>query len=190
MPVFILKLLSNRKTATNLFNTAKRYISIKPNNNFCNITQCNLNNKFKFYSTNGVQTSLSMLQMKKRPIRKKKPYEDDEKIPGSYTVMAYSSADEYDLEKVIKGLREQDLYEPKYVENNRNALHAVAKYRVDAEPREIFFFREGSVVLWNTTELESSNVLNFLKPYEHDNYAEHIVQNESEYMNYKHQANK
>ena len=35
-----------------------------------------------------------------------------------------------------------------------DALHVEAKYRVDDERREIFFFREGSVVFWNMPEEE------------------------------------
>lgn len=189
MPVFIVKLLSNRSAFATVFNSTKLLFSslarLPKTSNFVQ--------NVRFHSTNdasnGAQSSFSMFQMKKRPIRKKKPQEDDEQIPGVFTVMAYSSAEEYDLERVMSGLRDQDLYEPKYIENNRNALHAVAKYRVGHEPRELFFFREGSVVLWNTTELESSNVLNFLKHYEHERYSESIVQNEAEYMNYKHHTN-
>lgn len=193
MPMFVTKLFSNTNILINVLNVSKRFLStnnylIKPTH-YNNVSQCYLN-KVRFYSTNGsVNGAITMLQMKKRPIRKKKLQDEDEKAPGSYTVIAYSSAEEYDLERVLFGLRAQDLYEPKYIENNRDALHAVAKYRVGHEPREIFFFREGSVVLWNTTELESSNVLNFLKQYEHDSYSDGIVQDEAEYMNYKHHTN-
>lgn len=182
-PVFVTKII---------FNVSKRFFS--SNNylrktNLSNISQCYLNN-VRHYSANGnANGTISMLQLKKRPIRKKKPQEEEDKAPGLYSVTAYSSAEEYDLEKVFIGLKAQDLYQPKYIENNRDALHAVAKYRVGHEPRELFFFREGTVVLWNTTELESSNVLNFLKQYEHDTYSEEIVQNEAEYMNYKHHTN-
>ena len=35
-----------------------------------------------------------------------------------------------------------------------DALHVEALYRVDDVPREIFFFREGSVIFWNTPEFE------------------------------------
>ena len=107
--------------------------------------------------------------------------------PGLYDVVAFATAEEYDLERLIKGLKENDLYEPKVIKNTSDVVHAVAKIQVDEEPREIFFFREGSVVLWNVTELESSNVLNFLRKYEFDSYSESMVQEESEKMNYMHQ---
>ncbi|CAG2055072.1 unnamed protein product [Timema podura] len=64
-------------------------------------------------------------------------------------------------------------------------LYAVASYQVDVQPREIFFFREGSVVLWNVTELECGNVLNFLRQYEQISYDERVVQEESEFMTYE-----
>ena len=42
---------------------------------------------------------------------------------------------------------------------------ANAVYSVGAEPREIIFFREGGIVFWNCTEMEASNVLDFVRPY-------------------------
>nr|CAD7448430.1 unnamed protein product [Timema bartmani]CAD7461652.1 unnamed protein product [Timema tahoe] len=69
--------------------------------------------------------------------------------------------------------------------NVPDMLYAVASYQVDVQPREIFFFREGSVVLWNVTELECGNVLNFLRQYEQISYDERVVQEESEFMTYE-----
>ncbi|CAH1987664.1 unnamed protein product [Acanthoscelides obtectus] len=129
--------------------------------------------------------TISSIQIKKRPVRKKKVIEEEERIPGIYNVVAYSTAEEYNLNSLLTGLTEQDLYEPRTIENNVDVVHAVAKYRVGKEPREIFFFREGSVVLWNITDLESSNILTFLRQFEEDSYSERLVQNESEVMNYK-----
>ncbi|RZC32802.1 required for meiotic nuclear division protein 1 -like, partial [Asbolus verrucosus] len=146
---------------------------------------------FKLFATNsqGIQDNISSLQLKKRLIRRKKILEDKlVRPPGLYSVVAFATAEEYDLERLIKGLRELDLYEPKVIENASDVVHAVAKYQVEKEPREIFFFREGSVVLWNVTDLESSNVLNFLRQYEQDSYSERLVQQESEIMNYRHQS--
>ncbi|XP_026674693.1 glutathione synthetase-like [Ceratina calcarata] len=63
-------------------------------------------------------------------------------------------------------------------------IHAVAKYEVEREPREIFFFEEGTVVMWNVSELECENILDFLKKYEQSRYMDYIVQSESEEMRY------
>lgn len=49
---------------------------------------------------------------------------------------------------------------------------------MDREPREIYFFSEGSVVFWNVSEIERKNVLAFLKPYEEDSYEKSIVETE------------
>ncbi|KAL0118034.1 hypothetical protein PUN28_009015 [Cardiocondyla obscurior] len=65
-----------------------------------------------------------------------------------------------------------------------DVIHAVAKYEVGHEPREIFFFREGSIVMWNISDLECGNLLQFLRSYEHNRYMEEIVHTESELMNY------
>jgi len=50
--------------------------------------------------------------------------------------------------------------------------------------REIYFFREGSVVFWNVSELERKNVLLFLKNYEDDSYDKDIVAEGNEKMVY------
>lgn len=67
-----------------------------------------------------------------------------------------------------------------------DVIHAVAKYEIETEPREAYFFREGTVVFWNMSELESSNLLQFLKAYEEDSYSDRLVQSESELMSYTH----
>lgn len=136
----------------------------------------------------GIQDNISSLQLKKRSARKKRTVEEETgRPPGLYDIAAFSTAEEYNLEALIEGLKQQNLYAPKTIENNSDVVHAVAKIQVATEPREIFFFREGSVVLWNVSDLEGSNILSFLKKYELDGYTDRLVQNEVEIMNYKHQ---
>lgn len=65
-----------------------------------------------------------------------------------------------------------------------DVVHAHAKYQVGKEPRDIFFFREGCMVLWNITELESSNLLSFVRDYEEDSYSDVMVEEEAENMMY------
>ncbi|XP_026297982.1 glutathione synthetase isoform X2 [Apis mellifera] len=65
-----------------------------------------------------------------------------------------------------------------------DVVHAVAKYEVNHEPREIFFFREGTIVMWNISEIECENLLEFLKKYEQNRYMDFDVQSESEVMCY------
>lgn len=60
----------------------------------------------------------------------------------------------------------------------------MAKYEVEHEPRQIYFFREGTVVMWNVSELECSNVLQFLKDHEENAYSNNIVQAEVEMLAY------
>ncbi|KAJ8913674.1 hypothetical protein NQ315_007391 [Exocentrus adspersus] len=175
---------------------ASRCISIKPLPNQHNLA------KSKLFETcpasraghgaaptsASIHDTISSIQIKKRPLRKKKSLEEEGKTPGIYNVVAFATAEEYDLDKLTEGLIQQDLYEPRTIENNSEVVHAVAKYRIGKEPREIFFFKEGSVVLWNITDLESSNVLSFLRQYQQDSYSERLIQTESEIMNYRHHA--
>lgn len=132
----------------------------------------------------------SSLQLKKRVLRKKQRLsaeEESERPPGLFSITAYATAEEYDLEKLTNGLKELNLYEPRKIDNSLDVLHAIAKYEVDNEPRELFFFREGAVVMWNVTDLEASNVLNFLRSYQFDSHSEGMVQEEAETMSYSHQ---
>ena len=65
-----------------------------------------------------------------------------------------------------------------------DVLHVSARYQVDREPREIYFFREGSVVFWNVSDLERSNVLKFIKSYEDGSYKKPIALEGDEKMVY------
>jgi len=65
-----------------------------------------------------------------------------------------------------------------------DVIHAVAKYEIGHEPREIFFFREGSIVMWNISDLECGNLLQFLRNYEQNHYTKDLIHSESELMHY------
>lgn len=91
----------------------------------------------------GIHDTISSINVKKRVVRKKKTLEDEVPKPGIYNVVAFATAEEYNLENLIKGLKVQDLYEPKNFENSSDIIHATAKYPVEREPRDIFFFRDG-----------------------------------------------
>lgn len=127
---------------------------------------------------------------KKRAIRKKTNDLSNLNEIGFFNVEAFSTAEEYDLESLLEGLNSQNLYEAKRFFSTDNlgveqdVLYVTAKYQLDAEPRDIFFFREGSVVLWNFNEIESNNVLSFLRAYEKEPYLMPLVRGESEVMPY------
>lgn len=130
-----------------------------------------------------IQTT-TPLQIKKRSVRKKR-MEDGTRM-GKFNVFAYATAEEYDLEKLHTAITKQDLYETRkfFTNSDSDALHVRGKYEVDLEPHDIFFFREGSVVLWNCTELEASNVMQYLRQFEISSYDQEDVINENELMNY------
>lgn len=94
-----------------------------------------------------IHETISSINLKKRVVRKKKSLEDEVSVPGIYNVVAFATAEEYNLEDLIKGLKNQDLYESKNFENTNDTVHAVAKYQVEKEPREIFIFRDGMWIL-------------------------------------------
>jgi uncharacterized Rmd1/YagE family protein len=131
----------------------------------------------KTSSLNKLQRDLheNSLTPKKRINIRKRRSEHQERLAenGYYSVMAFATAEEYDLEKLLIALKTQDLYEPTKFFNSDDSSHhepdvlyATAKYQVGKEPRGIYFFREGTVVMWNISDMESSNLLSFLKSYE------------------------
>lgn len=112
-------------------------------------------------------------------------------VGGFFNVFAYATAEEYDLEGLHTALTKQDLYQTKKFfsksssESDEDVLYVGAKYQVENEPHEIFFFREGSVVLWNCSEEEIANVLRDLREFEVNRYENDVVIDECELMLYK-----
>ncbi|XP_065078089.1 required for meiotic nuclear division protein 1 homolog [Ochlerotatus camptorhynchus] len=129
------------------------------------------------------------IQLKKRP-RRRREDEISKLAKGYLTVTAFATAEEYDLERLVGALKNQNLYEPKQFlssednDTDSDVLHVTAKYKVGDESRDLYFFREGTVVLWNCTDLENNNILRFLKQFEADPYDESTVLGESEAMLY------
>lgn len=136
---------------------------------------------------------------------------------GSYNVVAYATAEEYDLERLRASLIKENLYQfhdlpqPEAIDaatsssaassssslrsplpdsNATDFLYVSARIQLTDEPREIFFFRTGSVVLWNCSDLEGSNVLAQLKHCEVDGYDRRLVEAERDCMAYGYEANR
>lgn len=95
-------------------NAVKIVYSIKPSfplnynhGQFCSIQFRN------FTKSRVLSDNLSGMQSKKRPTRKKWTDEMITGQKGKFNVMAFASAEEYNLEGLVTGLLKQDLYEPK-----------------------------------------------------------------------------
>ncbi|KAJ8675254.1 hypothetical protein QAD02_011040 [Eretmocerus hayati] len=133
---------------------------------------------------NGIPQNISSLQIKKRSKRKKKSPGPDKSQPGFWSVKAIATADEYNLESLVDGLIKQNLYIPTQIRTSAklvsDAIQAIAKYEVGDEPREVYFFREGTTVMWNMTEIECNSVLQFLRQYEEGSYSNDLIYAESE----------
>lgn len=141
--------------------------------------------RFVHFSIQNSSSFQSAIVVKKRPLRKKRF--EEQIIDGQFTVFAYATADEYDLESLHTALTKQDLYETRkfYTEHGQDVLHVRSKYNVEStEPRDIFFFREGSVVLWNCSEPEAKTILRNLRQFEIGPYDDNIVKEEKEIMSY------
>lgn len=137
----------------------------------------------QYHPTNivhGSRINQTALTLKKRPTRKKSITHE-----GNFNVFAYATADTYDLEALHTALTKQDLYETrKFYTDTQDVLHVRSKYNIEPEPRDIFFFREGSVVMWNCSEPEANTVLRNLRQFEISPYRSDVISNEKEVMNY------
>ncbi|KAL5017017.1 hypothetical protein ScPMuIL_006606 [Solemya velum] len=124
----------------------------------------------------GIQKQVSALTAK-RPIRRK----TKEKEADMLNVTAYATAEEYNLETLRSAL------DGPYTICNlpmdvENALFLQAGNTTGTIASEIFFFREGSVVFWNTPEMERNEVLKFLKDHSEDAYDLPSIMDELEQM--------
>ncbi|XP_076344618.1 required for meiotic nuclear division protein 1 homolog isoform X2 [Tachypleus tridentatus] len=147
----------------------------------------------KAISSGNVQDNVQThLQAKKRLARKKiDNVTEVDSTKDWWNVVAYSTAEEYDLIGLKDGLNKQGLYQQSAMpEDVHDVLYMCARYQVDKEPRGAYFFSEGSVVFWNVPELERQAVLKFLKCYETNPYSEGIIFEEKEVMEYLYTDNK
>ncbi|KAG1678726.1 Required for meiotic nuclear division protein 1 [Nymphon striatum] len=179
--------ISRSHTVWNAFNSQFRIIGCS--HNFTN----SYNTSAKLLieeKTSGILTKISALHAK-RPARKKIAGTQDEEQTGFLSVVAYSTAEEYDLEGLNASLFKQGLYQPTSMpEDMHDVLHIAATHQVGKEPREIYFFREGSVVFWNISESEQKSLLSSIKKFATNLYTDSLVENEFESLEYTYTDNK
>ncbi|XP_053616893.1 required for meiotic nuclear division protein 1 homolog isoform X2 [Plodia interpunctella] len=151
--------------------------------------------KVRKYSSDMIAPPIALenanIPIKKKIIHKKAVLEELSQKEGHYVTMAYATANSYDLKALKDALVAQKLYEPGSIQAQEigDVVVANAVYSVEDEPRQILFFREGAVVFWNCTQLEASNVLDFVKRYEQESYPREVVLKEREVMTYFYQPN-
>ncbi|XP_005187893.2 required for meiotic nuclear division protein 1 homolog [Musca domestica] len=144
----------------------------------------------KAATTNPSQTTSKTVPLSQVNKRKKRAGKADLAALGYFNVAAFSTAEEYDLENLMEALKLQELYDAKKFFSTDNlgleqdVLYVTAKYQVGEEDRDIFFFREGSVVMWNFNDIETNNILSFLRSFEKEAYLRPLVRSESEVMPY------
>ncbi|XP_048241255.1 required for meiotic nuclear division protein 1 homolog [Haliotis rufescens] len=134
-----------------------------------------------YVTSAGIQKTVTGL-VAKRPARKK-VIPSKEAQDGKMMVTAYAMAEELNISQLRKALEAQGLYVIHELPVDvTGGLYAKAKYKVDKELREMFFFKIGSVVFWNTPEVERSEVLKFLRRHCEAPYDRSIVMHEMEDM--------
>lgn len=190
--------------STRLISSLRAINSIGPNSSRTSFRSTETIKKFmpKFYRPNSLtqlrpisiwpsrHQDLSVVQnniSKKKPQKRRRIGDPEEFTVDhkSWEVNAYSTAEEYDLEKLSSALKVQGLYNTSSMsEDIHDVLHVSARYQVDREPRAIYFFREGSVVFWNVSDIERKDVLSHLKSCEDGSYDKPVIAEASEKMVY------
>lgn len=134
-------------------------------------------------------TSSSSYLSKQRPSKKKSKKVSNFPSLPMFKVKAYATADYYDLENIRISILNSEAYETVTVPNSEEAdefLCLKPKYEQvnEIEPRNIFFFENGSVVFWNLSNEEQRFILGLIEKHEENTYDNEIVEEESEVMNY------
>ena len=105
---------------------------------------------------------------------------------SQFTVKALATAGNYNLEELFEGLRQHKNFTPEFYKKVPNVCHAqFSQSSSDTGKGEMFLFREGSVVLWNFSDQDTANLLDFLKPYQTQPYNSTLIEDESEILNYR-----
>lgn len=136
---------------------------------------------------NSIESNVAPLVLKKRPVRKKRS--STQAKEGKFNVVAYATANEYDLDGLHTALVRTDLFELRnfFADPDQEVLYIQLKASessANSEPHDIFFFHEGSTVLWNCSDEQTTMILSYLKPYEIKPYDAVKVENEKEIMDF------
>ncbi|KAK7598232.1 hypothetical protein V9T40_006467 [Parthenolecanium corni] len=109
---------------------------------------------------------------------------------GFWNAVAVSTAEEYNLDAISQYFSAHRNYAlSNQYDEASDIIHAVAKSKVDNENREIFVFREGSIVAWNISDSEMENILEIIRNFEIKPYDRAIVKEEIEIMPYTFSVN-
>ncbi|XP_041350267.1 required for meiotic nuclear division protein 1 homolog isoform X2 [Gigantopelta aegis] len=139
------------------------------------------------YGTSGFTKHIPTLSVK-RPARKK-TLDDKPELNDKLNVTAYAVAEEIFLQDFQKAIEKQGLYEVQDLPVDvTDALFVRARYEVAAQPREIFFFREGSAIFWNVPGVERREVLKFILKKSTSPYDMELVIQEHEQMGFKYDS--
>lgn len=129
-------------------------------------------------------TSSSKQRIIKKKLKKNtpKPYFD------TFKVKSYSTADYYNLTSLKRGLIDSGAYEVIELQTDLpdNCILVKPKYPElnEHEPRHVFFFEEGTVVFWNTSNEEQNSLLELLLKHSEMFYTQEVINEESEYLSY------
>ncbi|XP_071179574.1 required for meiotic nuclear division protein 1 homolog isoform X2 [Mytilus edulis] len=132
-------------------------------------------------------TALTVTRLKKKRVKEEKEKE------GYMKVFAYPLTERViDLENLKRIIGSQAVYKVTQVmDDMEDLLHLTSKYIIGEADRtkEVFIFREGSMVCWNVPELERRAILTFLHRHIDEPYSFDQIYEEEEWMEYSSSKN-
>jgi required for meiotic nuclear division protein 1 len=129
---------------------------------------------------------------------KRKLLKDIHSKSDNLKLVAYSTADEYDLNSLKKTLIRDNLYEiiefDAKITNDidKNLLLLKAKYNMlnTQIPREAFIFQDGTCVFWNMSDKnELNSLITLVNSYSINKYDDELIENEKELLTFSHDTN-
>ncbi|CAG2247155.1 RMND1 [Mytilus edulis] len=139
-------------------------------------------------------TALTVTRLKKKRVKEEKEKEKRFVFLGYMKVFAYPLTERViDLEnlKRIIGSQETVYKVTQVMDDMEDLLHLTSKYIIGEADRtkEVFIFREGSMVCWNVPELERRAILTFLHRHIEEPYSFDQIYKEEEWMEYSSSKN-
>lgn len=130
---------------------------------------------------------------------KRKLLKDIHSKSNSLKLIAYSTADEYDLKGLRETLVKDNLYE--IIDFNENVSNDIdkdllllkAKYNMfnSQVSREAIIFQDGTCVFWNMDDKNELNgLLSLVKRFSINNYDNELIENEKELLTFSYDKNK
>ena len=135
-----------------------------------------------------IRESSRAFSLKRSQFKKAVKRRSDDIPQGWYELGAYCTSREFNMQALYQNLLKSGWFDTKKVAHAYEVIHCYQKHGW-CPPTELFFYRDGTAVFWNTSIPTTELILDSLKPFQIEPYAESIVQREAVYIRYTYKDN-